>query len=47
MAASGWPVQMLAPAVMARRKASRCRNCPWLMISPAAATSAWMPSGPR
>src|SRR6266487_3156609 len=37
MMASGWPV------VMVRRKASRCRKCPWLMISPAAATSAGMP----
>jgi hypothetical protein len=44
MVASGWPVQMLVPAVMVRRKASRCRKCPWLMISPAAAVSAGMPA---
>ena len=44
MAASGWPVLMLVQAVMVRRKASRCRKCPWLMISPAAAVSAGMPS---
>lgn len=40
MAASGWPVLMLVPAVMVRRKAWRCRKWPWLMISPAAAASA-------
>ena len=43
MTASGWPVLMLVPAVMTRRKAWRCRKCPWLMISPAAAVSAGMP----
>ncbi len=40
MTASGWPVLMLVPAVMVRRKASRCRKWPWLMISPAAAVPA-------
>ena len=42
--ASGWPVLMLAPVLMMRRKASRCRKFWWLMISPAAAVSARMPS---
>lgn len=46
MMASGWPVLMLVLVVMVRRKASRCRKCPWLMISSAAATSAGMPSAP-
>src|SRR5260370_35171712 len=31
MAARGWPVLMPVPAVMVRRKASRCRKCPWLI----------------
>jgi hypothetical protein len=34
MTAGGWPVLMLVLAVMVRRKASRCRKCPRLMISP-------------
>jgi hypothetical protein len=40
----GWPVLMLVPVVMARRKAPRCRKCPWLMIRAAAAVSAGTPS---
>jgi len=32
--ASGWPVLMLAPVLMMRRKASRCRKFWWLMIKP-------------
>jgi len=40
---SGRPVLMLVPAVMVRRKASRCRKFSWLMISPAA-VPARMPS---
>jgi hypothetical protein len=35
---------MLAPVLMMRRKASRCRKFSWLMISPAAAVPARMPS---
>jgi hypothetical protein len=42
--ASGWPVLILAPVLMMRRNASQYRKFSWLMISPAAAVSARMPS---
>jgi hypothetical protein len=42
--ASGWPVLMLVPAGMMRRKAWWCRKFSWLMISWTAAVPAGMPS---
>jgi hypothetical protein len=42
--AIGVPSLMLAAVSMWRVKSSRCRNVPWLMMSPVPASSGWMPA---
>src|SRR5262249_28334710 len=42
--AIGVPSLMLGAVSMWRVKSSRCRNTPWLMISPLPASSGWMPA---